>query len=531
MDVFGIYLDADLIKVARLKKNKKGLIDISDLRSSKCIEEDSDVKPLYLLDSMADARSRCIVSGLEGSRTFLRNIEVKLQSSRKILKTLPFLTEEMTPFPQDETILLPQIAKKNADTCSVRLIASKTSWIENHIHELAKYDIEPEILSCYPAALCRFHQYFFSENTNSIVIHIGFEESLVVSLAEGCFNFSYAFPTGIKHLLQAASLDLPHLSKEQRAEKMNTLDLSRLNPDLCPNLHNEITHLEKEIDRTLSHMESKEKILSSCPVFLCGNFSSLIYLKNHLESKICKERPVVVLQDHPKFDILTILCFAIPIGLALDGMCADKRSVQFRQKSFISSTAMQRRIRSLTIFVGSCLLLSLGLTLLGNRLLQQKEELLTSKLEAPFTQLGLEMPEEKLDVLQKVHILEQAYSKNKKPFAYSSPLPTVSDVLAWISTHPKLSSYQEKEGKDVFIEMEKVKYQMVKYPHVGAENQSYQVQVELAFRCTSPQAARAFHSALQEDSLIDDKKQISWKNQESFYQASFFLKPQLEARK
>ena len=117
---------------------------------------------------------------------------------------------------------------------------------------------------------------------------------------------------------------------------------------------------------------------------------------------------------------------------------------------------------------------------------------------------------------------ERSLLKEKKIFPFSPSCPKVSEVLAWLSTHPAFSTAEgaAKEG----IEIKKVHYQLVSFPHLEDHSAPYQAQVELEFTAMTPRLAREFHEALLKgDQMVNAKKEIKWNAQGNFYTVQFQL--------
>lgn len=121
--------------------------------------------------------------------------------------------------------------------------------------------------------------------------------------------------------------------------------------------------------------------------------------------------------------------------------------------------------------------------------------------------------------------------KNIRSIPETYPLfpqtPLVSDVLAWITTHPTLACASEaKEGEECppFI-IDIFQYGMVKRPELNKKNEKYQVKIDLEFSTSSPRLAREFHDALiTPNDFVDPKGEIKWNATKGKYRTSFYLK-------
>ncbi|MGZ3633835.1 MAG: hypothetical protein ACXWM7_06120, partial [Parachlamydiaceae bacterium] len=101
-------------------------------------------------------------------------------------------------------------------------------------------------------------------------------------------------------------------------------------------------------------------------------------------------------------------------------------------------------------------------------------------------------------------------------------VPKVSDLLAWLSTHPNVV---DQETSAPLITVESLNYSLYKRPELNKRQERYQVRVELEFTSASATAAREFHDALlAPNAFVDPKGEVKWSNNKGLYRAIFFLK-------
>ena len=204
-----------------------------------------------------------------------------------------------------------------------------------------------------------------------------------------------------------------------------------------------------------------------------------------------------------EYSSVQLLAFAVPIGLALDGL--HENCCQFRQNDFTSSKKLKRD-RLLKIGTWS---LCLGVTLLtltaGEWMLHQKETALKKRIAAHFSTSG--SLEEQLLAWQK-----KLYQEGQE-FPLIPDVPSVRDVMAWLGT------LQEP------IEVVHFHYGLVQYPRAGDKTQPYQVKVELEFTAESPSVAHRFQEALEKaPTLVDKKQKVAWTANQDCYKLIFVLR-------
>ena len=467
----GLQLNESFIKLAKLSQKNK-TITIESLLN------ETIVKPLYFQDSS-------LISGLDAIEVLFREIELPTHEKRKIFKLLPFQIESELPYSLEEAVIGLQLSldakekKGKASIFSVRAPA-----LEAHIERHAKRNLELDQVSCVPAALCRFFNFFFSNLSQAILLHIGEQTSVALYLENGQIVFSHTFPIGVEKLS----------SKEA------------------------IPQAQKEFDRIFAFLE--KKIPESCSaLIITGDFSYLPTFSDFLSSYLPPSLQIQPFPHHPSYDTPTLQSFAIPIGLALEGLLQDGKSFSFCQGSFATHFMKEKKKKKVFSFALAALALACTVSIMGNIYLEQKKHQLLKGFSSIF-------PKEKgsihtiQELEQELSFLEAEEQKEQKKYSLNLPVANVSKTLALLSTHPAFSRS---------VEITKVTYQLIKYPKEGTPKAPYLGIVELELRIENPKTAALFYEKFcQNNPLINTKKEISWQEKGSTYSLSFFLKPHKE---
>lgn len=112
--------------------------------------------------------------------------------------------------------------------------------------------------------------------------------------------------------------------------------------------------------------------------------------------------------------------------------------------------------------------------------------------------------------------------KKYPPFSYQADVPTVSEVLLYLSELNQ--TLHLKENASSFI-IEDFKYHLISFPTIKSPNIPYKVQVTFSFSTDSSLTARKIHeSLLKAKSIIDINKKVDWSYQNNCYKVSFYLK-------
>lgn len=422
------------------------------------LELHSDVKPLDITTSAT------LVSGIPAWNIFLREFSFNLNSKREILSVLPFQVESQLPYPLSDLVLYPILHKKKDAQTDVTLFALNKSVLAEHLHFFQSNKMDPSVVSTTCNALQRFAESHVPKHPSLIIYHLGIEKSSAIVISDGKILLSQTQNFGTStHSLDLFEKDLERFSTYIKKKSPHVTDLLIVGEG--SDLHTSL---------------------------LIKIFSAHFSLINFSDSKLKK--------------------YAIPIGLCLDAMKQDSRSVQFRVGDYLPIKKSQQRSKWIKSYLAGSLLLLILTTLGGNFFLNKKEKAL-------FSLLNLHYANEKhLTIEQAVLDYASISSSNKAPFPFALTVPKVSDILVWASNHPKL---KESNGE---IKINHLHYQLIKYPKLESPSLPYAAQVEMKFTSRSPRLAREFYDALLKgDAIVNGKQQIIWKADNDNYHVTFHV--------
>lgn len=516
----GIQIEGKSIRIAKLRQEKKRItLELLSTLHSPTLE---------ILNAPAQeweaalCKEGQLITGLSSHEVFLRTIHLPLIDTKKILAALPFQIEELLPFPTHDAFIAP-IISKNTETgnSSVQVIAAQKKTIKSHLENCRLHRIDPDIISCGPIALTRFFSFFYPDLQNAVLFHIEAESSCGILILGGKLQISYPFFIGINHMLRALGKDFPDLEEEGILEKAVSVNLLAVSTTYMPNLFEILLTLRKEIDRILSffQIKSEKELLSH--VILTGDLSCFSRLHDFFTSSLSQEWELLSGPSIDSYDASTITSYAVPIGLALDAGRSDITSLQLRQNEFRSQKNLQKRIRSLLIYTGVCALLSCTLFCMASFMHKKEENALQTLCSTYFPEKN-GLPSLEL----KISSIERKIGKQKKSSPFVLAIASVSEVLAWLSTHPILNGASDSFINMDLLDIRYIKYQITKHPKLSSPNILPVGKVDLEFTCSSSKMVREFHDSLLKGGLIvDPKKEITWDVKESIYRTSFFLRP------
>ncbi len=213
--------------------------------------------------------------------------------------------------------------------------------------------------------------------------------------------------------------------------------------------------------------------------------------------------------SYSNFEFHALKEFAIPIGLALDGLMNDSYSLQFQQGSLTSLKEIKSQRKLALKYLAACASLALGLWIFGTYRLNTEQK----HLEQTIAQY---LPDAKGSLDEKISAWEDLTEKQQKTFPLAPNIYLVSDVLAWLSTRKET------------IDIKHVHYDLIKCPTLEEKNTPYLVKINLEFTAPSEAIAEEFHTVLKKQTpFINASKEISWSFSEPVYTTSFYLKQKL----
>lgn len=468
MFTIGLSLEEGAFRIAVVKKEKKR-IAVESLHEFPYGSE--SVKLFYNLPPFHTGKEVEIVSGLSSADVFIRKLHLPLRDKRKIIAALPFQLESLIPFSNENPIVCPLLKPLGKQMTSVTVIATAQGHLSSHLAILKGIDIEPDTVSCHPMALGRFARWKFSKEHRILCFDIRNK------------RISSAVFEGNELLLsQAISFD-------------------------------ENENVSLELEKFSIFLKQKGVIDDETPWIMTGEATDSLI---EILSRFFPGRKLEI----PEKDLTQ---YAICIGLALDTIPKDGTGVQFCQNEFTPEHTFHLRRKKTLQYLGFCLGAALAMLIGGSFALNNKQRILNKNLRDYLSSSSLkEASFAPNQIQEKLHEWENSLKGQKTSFPLLPNVPKVSDVLAWISTHPAFATEdgEQKEG----MEIKMLHYSLMKYPKIGETSSPYVAQVEIEFNSLAPRTARDFHDALLKgDQIVNAKKEVKWQAQNQTYYTSFEL--------
>ncbi|MGE0832823.1 MAG: hypothetical protein AB7N99_09260 [Simkaniaceae bacterium] len=449
------------------------------------------------------SKEMLVVAGVDGHDLLIRQLRSPLRKKQALHKTLPFQLEALIPYSLDEVIVKPIYMREKEETLGTFFTVPK-KFFEKFLHTYQERGVDPEWVSVVPMALLRFGEFTCPDAPSLVIFHVGKIRTQIISVKMGMIESHLTLPMGAQDFHTACTQD-------------NCFELTHVKEKSSPHLFELLSRLRREVDRAFCFLAQKEEEESIHPVLFCGEMASQIE-RALLEEGAFRFSPLEI-QGYRGFDAEVLRSYAISIGLCLDALKNDQKSIQLRQGEYISEPRL-KKIKTGLIKGGVLAGILFALTAFCSSMyFQKKNQELSHEMESLAMEYEGEMP-----ALKGVRLVQGAHEKMefmdrelrlpKNRDGYFSPPPLVSDFLTFISTHPKL------EG----IELLRIEYELKSYPTLDRPDGVYKPKVKILFTTEEAKKARDFHDAIVEGGdLIKSDAEIEWNRKGSEYEIAFFL--------
>ena len=477
-------------------------------------------------------RRALFATGLPTPRILIRPLDIKLTKDKDIDSVLAYQAEPLLPFPVDEAVVDRTTLSRDEEGSQLAVFAARKGDLEEHLESFQSLNIEPEAVSCYPAALAAYSAVYAPQEEPIFVIDLGLETITTLLVDDGKVLAAHSMSSVLRELQlaikDASSADFNELTKETGSAAASS-----------------IQKLQQELSRAIfalgkqAHGQAVQLALIVGEGACLGNLAS--YLANITQKTLLEPKT----KTGDTISTTELKRYAIPIGLGLGFLPGAQHQLNFRQAELSYPYPWKRLKQPIALYVLLCLLISLFITTIGNQkqdtkvqeLRQQYSDLLqVLQVEhETFEQTAMETPpgeEIAIDQLsipqisQRIKWIEEDIAKAQYIFPLKPNVPRVSDLLAWITSNPKVVRTHPDTGeKQALLKLESLNYSMVKRPDKSKQRERYQVKVELEF--TSPEAkwAREFYDALiAPNDFVDPRGEVKWSAAKGSYKTSFFLK-------
>ncbi|CDZ79855.1 type IV pilus assembly protein PilM [Candidatus Rubidus massiliensis] len=535
----GLELEKDTILYASLSQIK-GQSTLTDLREFHL--EENNVKPLYNNTNLYNLiKNQLIVTTLKPSEFLSRPLEIQVKKEKDIDAVLSFQAEPLLPYPIENAILDKVVLTKDREKTNLQIYAAKKDHLAHHISQWKSLNIEPEVVTSSAHALTQFSKEYIKTEDPYLLLHLAQYTTIVGLVINHKLISSQSISIGVEDLQTAYAKDSLDDNLVQNLHSVDFLDLTTAE---TPHLLEVKDKLYLEFLRIFYALSKQTKGQEISCIFVSGEGASLSNLDASLTTTLGKTLQYPQKNSFFPFDNALLQKFAIPIGAGLSAQPKALNKINFRQQEFVYPNPWKRYKKPLSLYLLACIGLSLSLIFYGFNYLNYQEMSLRKSymdllmimnksyndLEKDFYKKlkGQDIAENdiinpqslsKADLSERLDFLEKEIQTTPEIFPLLPNVPKVSDVLAWLATHPSLLTPNSE------AQIENFSYTMIKKPEQNKKGEKYQVKVEFEFSTPTPKQAREFHDALiAPNEFVDQKNEVKWNANRGKYRTSFFLK-------
>lgn len=553
----GLELDPAHLKGAHLsfQHGKPALTQVFEIKVDQEQSSPSNVKLLYMGHEEKKLRSmvqKClVVTAIPTSEILVRNLEIQLTKERDIDAVLDFQVEPLLPYPIDDSVVDRVTLEKRKESTLLTVLAVRTDHLTQHLKQWHSLDIEPEVISAVPAALASFSGHLYPSEGIHYTLHFGMSETTCVLVNHGKLLAAQGSRIGVRNMMEAFATDAK-LTSSEAEQQFYSLDFSSVSENSFPKLYQVVNNLRLEVTKYLYALAKQVKGQEINEILVTGEGSILPNFSEIFCTTL--KKTLILPKKQPSFSLTSekLQKYAIPIGKALTTLPKSEDQVNFRQKEFVYPFPWKRIKKPMATYLALCVFFALALYIFGNAYIANQEDKLKQEyvdvlafMKKPFQEFEQEYRSsepleqqyragEVVDVItftqqdlrKRLNYLEKEIQATPDIFPLLPNTPRVSDVLAWLNTHPHITGNEKaKSLEKPRIKLESLSYKMVKRPEQNKKREKYQVKVEIEFSTPTPRYAREFHDILLiPNDIVDPKGDVKWRAERGKYRASFFLK-------
>lgn len=549
LETVGLQKEGMKIKAVHLALEKSKIV-LKDLYSID-INSDGTTDPINFLDLTEQGKKlteqikkHLSYTAISSSETLIRTLFVQLKKDKDIQSVVQFQAEPIIPFAMDACVIDWMKIDQVEDGSNLVIFAVKKEHIIRHIEEWKQFNIDPECISVVPAAIASFATYFLPHEDSYYIVHIGYKTTTCVLVYNKKLIAAQFIPKGIEDLIEALKQD-ETIDDEQAISRLSTFTFSPENFINHPAVASVAGYLRIEVMKIFFGLSKQLKGEELSKVLITGEGGALSGMRLWLTKELKKEALEIIPRDEFSCDAATLLRYDVPIGLALSGLPKVDFQIDLRMDELAYPKPWKRMIKPLIVYFATCLLFAWGVYFsskasFGYQEDQVKEKFgsLLSIMNKSYVEFEKEYEKKTDDTLpepienltidelfDRLNFLNEEIEKAPQPIALLPNTPRVSDVLAWLATHPNVVFTGDNTiERKPLVQIQHFDYSLLKRPEEKKRNNRYQVKIELEFTSPTPKLAREFHDALIEDStFVDTKGEVKWSSNRGLYRTSFYL--------
>ncbi len=481
-------------------------------------------------------RRALYVTGLSTQQTLIRTLDIKLTKASDIDAVLPFQSEPLIPYPVDQAVLDRVVLSQDENGSQLTVFAVRKDHLQQHLDFFTDLNIEPESVSCYPAALAAFSKEYTQLQEPLFVVHLAAKEITILLVDDGKVLAGHSANQGVGQLIDAANAS---------AISLDAIDFNAVIADPQNPMTPFVEALRIELQRAIFALTKQARGQEIGSILLTGDGAPIGNIGEYLCSHLQKTLVLPTAPFDPDIPTSALQRFAVPIGLALGCLLDSKNCINFRQGELAYPHPWKRLKRPLAAYVVCCVLIAILIFVQGHESQNSSIQDARARYKVLLTTLRVDhstfeekafgtkeadvRPIDSLDIedlTQRIDWIEQDIQNTSYLFPLNPNIARVGDVLAWICDSPKVYAIDPKTNERIaHIQIENFNYSMVKRPEKTKQKERYQVRIDLEFSSKEPNWAREFNDMLvAPNAFVDPRGELKWSAAQGRYRVSFFLK-------
>lgn len=486
--MIGIYRDGSTVFLAKLKKKNHTVQTVFSAT-------EPTVKRLYLTNG------EDIVSGLDPQDTLIKQLTLNVPKKSALHKILAYEAESLHFLKPDQTVTIP-IIQETLDPKNpvVSFHTTAKNSLKKHIDSWEKEEVFPSYVSSTAQALVRYAHWDRNIEGSFCILHLGLRKSSCVYVENGFLKQARSIAFGVSSLIDAS-------------RSAGSAPLSEVNFFEDQDIFQPICEVGEKIKEEVLQAFSSFSLKKPVPLLISGhaelipNFIRYLmeYFTEHV-SELLDDSPNEIANSKQKK-------YAISIGLALDALLSDRKSLQFRKGEFLGKKQIKKRFWQMSIYTIFCVLAS-SFVFYGvqTSLEKQKsffEEKLLLSLLQDYEKSHRRAPQLQGDLSNHLDGWNSALHEELKTSFSQKKTPQMRKILNWVFEELLRELASSSSLKTFSFEEEPLGF----------------AKVSLAFSALNEETAEELENRIfSNKKTIQLEKGITWEKKEQTYFAEFYLR-------
>ncbi len=341
LDFFGLDISHRSVKLAKMKKSKKG-IELSDFGKlsleSGLVEkgkvkdqEGLSLKIKNLLRNKKSLNTNYAAISLPEEKSFFQIMEVPKVKKSRLKKMIEYEAEDCIPLSIEEVYLDYQIISEEENSIKVLITAIPRKIVNPHVSAVKKAGLFPVLAEVESMSIVRALVKNGEKANPLLLIDIGETKTILIVLSGNVIIFtSYILISSGDFTGKIAKENGVSLSKAEEIKIKNGISRPDIADCLNPLLEEAIREINKHLDYYNSYgfsTQSTEKSKDIEKIILCGGGANLKglpdYLSHKLNLSVEKGNPFVNLRNPERNFSGNKLSYGVAFGLALRNFDQD----------------------------------------------------------------------------------------------------------------------------------------------------------------------------------------------------------------